>query len=447
MLEPTDITNPQILRLIEASQQAGGSDKTIVPEEPEVKFVYSFKELWANRNQKPEFIIPNLIPKNAVCILMGEDGIGKTQILTQLCLAMSLKLPTFLNLPLSHYTGNTMVIATEESKERFSSAAIKQLTYYQPFIEEDSLPNLKFMEGADFDDWEQMLSTINKELKEEPKDLIVIDALSDLFTYIDGEINNNRDARKILSKLQSVCKNHDTTIIVIHHAAKTKVVEMHKLGKLLLEKNSSQGAGAISQKPRTILALSNKKGSETEEGHTNYLHVVKANVMDKTYMNNILECKFLKNDLVHVFDSFKTPAEIDDPNNPELAYEKTESGQMSLKDPFEISIITHAFKCQEIMISAGKNINSREQLIPFVMEAYNISNRAAKNDYIPYFNKHKILIKNEHGLYEYNPTFNQETLPIEDAVTPVTPPCLTPETRPEITITPNTSFDNEEPPF
>src|SRR5690606_8460178 len=99
----------------------------------------------------------------------------------------------------------------------------------------------------------------------------------------------------------NICNTYQVAIILIHHAAKSKIVEIRKSGTIFIDKNSSQGAGAITQKPRTVLALSNHKESTSPDGkyYDNYLHVVKANLMGKEYMTNALKLQFNGHTLCH----------------------------------------------------------------------------------------------------------------------------------------------------
>jgi hypothetical protein len=65
-------------------------------------------------------------------------------------------------------------------------------------------------------------------------------------------------------------------------------------GQILVEKNDCQGASAITQKPRTVLALSN----DPKEG-INYLHCVKANGLPKKFKETALKMNFNEETLLH----------------------------------------------------------------------------------------------------------------------------------------------------
>lgn len=267
---------------------------------PEEKNTYSFKELWQNKDVEQRFLLPDLIPANAVAIIIGEDGIGKTQIMTQLTLSIALGHSHFMGIDLYAPNKRCMIVATEDSREKFTKAIVKQITNLKSNIQPDEI-NIDFVEGSNFDEFEGFKNEIEKNLRINKYDLIVIDALSDLFTFIDGEINSNSHARKLLSWAQKMVNTYHVTLMLIHHAAKTKIVTKQKEGKLFVEKGDSQGAGAITQKPRTILALSHDPKSLSPDGlrYRNYLHVVKANLMSKKYFNNAIELEFNTQTLLH----------------------------------------------------------------------------------------------------------------------------------------------------
>jgi archaellum biogenesis ATPase FlaH len=288
----------------ELRQKAAEKLGSILPT-PENKSTFSFEELHEHKDDEQSFIINDLIPAHAVTMFIGVDGIGKTQLMSQLCCSVALGLPLFLSLPIIQVPEDEqhcLIVATEESRQKFTGALMR-IAYG---LKEDLNPKkvrIHFTEGSDFDTLEDLVDEISINLRKRKTRLVILDAMSDLFTLLDGEINSNTHARKILSILQAVCKEHDTTIIIIHHAAKSKMVAKQKEGKIFVEKDDSQGAGAITQKSRTVLALTNDPKSLSTDGKTykNYLHVVKANLMPKTYQKTAIEIEFNTATLLHTF--------------------------------------------------------------------------------------------------------------------------------------------------
>lgn len=270
-------------------------------EEERVKNTYTFKELHDRKDEEQKFIIPELLPAGTVTVLLGEDGIGKTQLCSQLCLSIAMKHTKFLGMDLYTKLHDCLITATEDSRQKFTKAIMKIAKAMDPEYKPEEI-GIKFTEGANFDSLEDFMAEVELHLKKKTTCLWVLDAFSDMFTFIDGDINSNMNARYLLSIMQRMTSKYEgLSILIVHHAAKTKMVPKHKEGKIFLEKNDSQGAGAITQKSRTVLGLSTDPASGTPDGesYTNYLHVVKANLMGKFYVNNAIELKFSLSTLMH----------------------------------------------------------------------------------------------------------------------------------------------------
>jgi RecA-family ATPase len=267
---------------------------------PEEKNTYTYAELHANKDNEQKFLLDDLLPAYTLTLLIGEDGIGKTQLMGQLSANVCLGHKDFLGIPLKVEHNRALFVATEDSKEKFTNAFTKQMYALAP-THDPAKTKMSFMEAANLDDLDGFKTELSNELLKNPTDVVVADALGDMFTWIDGDINNNSHARKILGVCQQICNVYHTTMIIIHHAAKTKVVERRKHGAIFIDKTDSQGAGAITQKPRTVLALTHDPRTVTQEGvvYTNYLHVVKANLMPKTYEKQAIQLEFNGKTLLH----------------------------------------------------------------------------------------------------------------------------------------------------
>jgi RecA-family ATPase len=339
-------------------------------ENDELKCTYSFAELWEKKDEEQKFLIPELLPAQTVAVLIGEDGIGKTQITTQLCLQIALGHKSFMGMDLNAEHKRCLIVATEESRQKFTSAIVKQAINLEKVIKPNDI-KISFTEGSNFDEWPSLRVEIEKLLTADKHDLIVIDALSDLFTLIDGEINSNSDARKILSSMQSIATKHEVTILLIHHAAKTKLVQKKKEGKMFVEKTDSQGAGAITQKPRTILALTNDPGSISDDGksYTNYLHVVKANLMSKHYMSNALQCIFDSNSLLHSYVCLTDIEMFENPENQEDQYQKGRENSKKA-DPLNVEDSEHERRV--LLVFAEQEYFDRAQLVEKLRFLYNV---------------------------------------------------------------------------
>jgi len=228
---------------------------------PAKKSTYKFGEMWAEKDQETKFLVPDLIPDGEITLVIGEDGIGKTRLFAQLLLDISTGKPHFLGLELNAKHKSGLFISTEDGRLKFIRAAVKQIIAMEGSDINPDAINLQFTEGIDFDTMDMLEAEIIRILEEGPVDCIVVDAMSDLFGLIDGEINSNTHARKIMAIFGRINAKYHVAIIIIHHAAKTKIDALRKEGKMFLTKNVSQGAGAITQRPRTVLAITHDAAS------------------------------------------------------------------------------------------------------------------------------------------------------------------------------------------
>lgn len=368
---------------------------------PVEKNTYTFAELWKEKDFEQKFLVPELIPKNTVCVLFGEDGIGKTQITTQLCLCIALGFSTFMDQPLHADHKRAAVIATEDSRQKFTKAVVKQAQALKPNLEPDKV-HVHFTEGSNFDTLDLLLIELYALLKKDNYDVVIIDALSDLFTMIDGEINSNTHARKILSKLQAVCNTFQTTLIVIHHAAKSKVAPLQADGKIFLTKSDSQGAGAITQKARTVLALSNDPQSIANDGksYTNYLHCVKANLMSKHFVNTAIKLAFEGESLLHNYEDLVDIEQWNMDNAHQSVKPKEEiemtSGRKRKPKAFEIAVDDHSEFVDKLFDTDHKSCDRVEMLYAIISHYTIGENRAGE------FLKHMVdvgLLENIQGTY------------------------------------------------
>jgi len=369
------------------------------------KRTYTFAELYKQKDEEQRFLIPDLIPAGALTVLIGEDGIGKTQICNQICLAVAKGETSVLGLPLNVKHKRALFLGTEDSRQKFISAISKQFDAIYPGSDPAEVA-IDFTEGSDFDDFADLKTELDLQLDTNFYDLIVGDALGDLFGLIDGDINDNSAARKLLSYFQHVCNERNTTIILIHHAAKSKIVGHRKEGKLFVEKNDSQGAGAITQKPRTILALTNdpKTGSPDGRTYTNYLHVVKANLMGKKYVQSAVDLQFDTATLLHrsrgTIDIEMMQKEAEAEGG--VAVKQPEKFNARKSRPDQISRTQHEEICE--LMFRDSTILSREALINKMQQQYGVGRLKVeqKDGFLHHYLDLKIIVKLDDGSYKYN---------------------------------------------
>lgn len=270
--------------------------------EKEDQFTWSYAELYKDKDIVQNFLVPDLIPDGEVCGLIGVDGVGKTQLMSQLAFCVGRKRKHFLNLTLNVKHGNALIVATEDSKKKFTKAIVKIANALEPGHKPEEV-GIHFMEGGSFSTLETFILEIERNLKLRPTDLVIIDALLDTFLLINGNPNDSSDANVILNEFQvRICNHFSCTVIFIHHASKSSARAKQEKGKFFLVKDDAQGSGRITQKPRTILGLTHDFASSSEEfstTYTNYLHALKVNLSSRHYVKNAIHLTFDQATLLH----------------------------------------------------------------------------------------------------------------------------------------------------
>lgn len=372
---------------------------------PTAKRTYSYAELHDTKDDVQKFLVPDLLPSEAVCVLIGEDGIGKTQLCTQLCACIGFGLSHFVGVELNVKHKAALIVASEDSRKKFIKAFVKQTHTMQPGHNPKDL-NVDFMEASDFDDFAAMKDELETLLRTKFYDLVVLDALGDTFTLIDGDINSNSHARKLLSFFQHLCNTYGVTMVIIHHAAKSKMVMKRREGKMFVEKSDSQGAGAITQKPRTVIALTNDPGTIQDEGnrYVNYLHVVKANLMGKRFMQMAIKLQFTSVDLLHRQDGLvdiqmmqtEEIQKVENDQKSQLTGRKTD---FNVRKPGPADIIP-AMHHQKLVAVYGNNLTlSREVLVARMTNEYGVGTGKIeqKGGYLNYLTEQGFITKSEFG--------------------------------------------------
>lgn len=352
-------------------------DSMAPPLDDEDKVVWSFDELQPYKDSKQDWIIDDLLPRGVVVTFFGEDGIGKTQLTTQLALAIGSKAKSVISHELKCNFNRSLIVATEDGKENFSKALFTQARAMG--LTEGV--GLDFMEAGEFDELNIFVARLKKQLHKQKYDIIIVDALSDVFTIMEdgGEVNSNRDARAIIKVFQNIVKETDskTTVILIHHVPKTKVEAKKKEKKLFLEKNDGQGASAITQKPRHVLGLSFDPSTENDAGHINYLHVVKSNVGGKRYKKHAIKLQFDATTLQHEYVDLIDIRLFENPDG--MSSPEEHKASASVKNHMS-SMNRYDHAANIALVFSQMDKLRRKDLIPRMKDVYKVGNSAIERD-------------------------------------------------------------------
>lgn len=231
------------------------------------KSMYDAFELYNLEIDDVPKLLDPFFQKVGLASLVGTSDSGKSTFLRQLSLSIVLQKETFIGCKLNCKSNKVIYVSTEDDSNSVSAAIRKQIQYLM--VQENNLDfnllkNLKFIF-----DTENLLDILALSLEEEPCDLIVIDAFTDVFAK---EINANTQVRQFLNEYDKLAKKYNCLIIFLHHIGKNTQ-------KNTPSKDSIIGSQAFEAKMRCVIEL--KPNSHKE--NCKDLWVLKANFLDSSF--------------------------------------------------------------------------------------------------------------------------------------------------------------------
>lgn len=158
------------------------------------------------------FVVENLIPESSITFLSGDSDGGKTSIYQQLCLAIIQGKNVFLGLKLRAKYNSALIINTEDSPLSIKVRLVKQLAGTKLSPEESKKLTVMTLSR-------DVVPKIESLLKQNPVDLVVIDAFSDVY---DGDTRSDNAARAYMNQFIELIQKYCCTILFVHHIGKGK---------------------------------------------------------------------------------------------------------------------------------------------------------------------------------------------------------------------------------
>jgi archaellum biogenesis ATPase FlaH len=208
----------------------------------EWKDTFTFYELLQTPQTEVPFLVENLIPAEAISILSGDSDAGKSSLYQQLALAIILGLTKFLGLKINPKFKRVLLVNTEDTPVSIKVRLLMQLNKTIP--SDEAAKRLTIMTVT-----QDVVQKIESKLKEEPVDLVVIDAYSDVF---NGDTRSDNASRLFLNQFIDIIRKYKCAVLFVHHIGKTK----DPAGP---NKDSLLGSVAIHGKARSVLLLSKQK--------------------------------------------------------------------------------------------------------------------------------------------------------------------------------------------
>jgi len=248
MLINTKVEDPQ-----------GGESTTKLKMSNRLHNLYIGADLLKNLEvEDQDFLVENLIPRGALCGLVGESDTGKSSFLRQLAVSLVYGDQNFLGFRLNGGCRNTLYVSTEDGK----AATSRWLKTYlgEGESKDEYLSQLKFVFSTD-----GIVENLRETVMENCIDLIIVDSYADLF---EGSMNNSNEVRRFLNQYNNLAVEFGTTIIFLHHTRKSTA-------GLRPDKNHILGSQGFEAKMRSVMMLT----KDSEDKSLRHLCVVKSNYL------------------------------------------------------------------------------------------------------------------------------------------------------------------------
>ncbi|MCA6068717.1 AAA family ATPase [Chryseobacterium sp. RG1] len=210
---------------------------------------YSALNLFNFEHEELPKLIDPLFPKIGLASLVGSSDTGKSTLLRQLAIYVSLGLDEFIGYKLFPQHQNVIFISTEDDPTSTSISIKKPISKIIQDTSKDInlLNHLKFIFEVDTNltNPNNIFNILERDLKSNPTDLIIVDAFTDIFS---GDINSSTKVREFLNQFSKIAKTYNCLILFLHHTGK-------KANKFSASKDNVLGSQAFEAKMRVVLEL------------------------------------------------------------------------------------------------------------------------------------------------------------------------------------------------
>jgi RecA-family ATPase len=258
--------------------------------------VFTATEL-LNRNMTdiPHLLKP-IFPKVGLIGLAGSSDTGKSSLLRQFAVSVSLGEPSFLGFELRAEFKKSIYVSTEDDEFAISYLLNKANTKKQ--LNPDLFNGLRFVF-----DVSNLIEKLEKILSQQKTDLVIIDAFSDLY---GKSMNDTNQVRTFLNEYSQLAQKYRCLIIFLHHTGKRTEDQPPSKHNLL----GSQGFEA---KMRLVIELRN----DLMESDLRHLCIVKGNYLPAKFKTESFVLRFDENLQFHStderkpFDELTTESKVD----------------------------------------------------------------------------------------------------------------------------------------
>ena len=173
-----------------------------------------------------------------ISLLVGASDTGKSMALRQLAICVAGRMK-FLGREWNGKTGKVIVAITEDDETATSFFLNRQNIDIE--APDEAFENIRFIF-----DTENIIEKLTSEMQRDPADIVILDALGDLFNGKD--LNANNQVRAFLQQFSNLANRFSCPVVFLHHTSK-------RSEDLAPSKNNSIGSQGIEAKCRLVMEL------------------------------------------------------------------------------------------------------------------------------------------------------------------------------------------------
>ncbi|MBO6607409.1 AAA family ATPase [Psychroserpens sp.] len=237
--------------------------------------VYSIKELFDRQTNEIPCLIEPILPSVGICALAGSSDTGKSSLLRQMAISITLGKKNFLGFNINSIHQSVIYISTEDDDIAISYLINKAQNDESYNVDElnDELIFITQISGL----W----SKLNDILSVKKVDLIVVDSFTDLYS---NSMNDSNQVRGFLNRFNALAYNHHCLVLFLHHVGK-------RTEGLKPSKHNLLGSQGFEAKMRVVLELRKDNCNST----LRHLCVLKGNYLPEAFKEESFVLKFNEN--------------------------------------------------------------------------------------------------------------------------------------------------------
>ncbi|KAA9332081.1 AAA family ATPase [Hymenobacter busanensis] len=220
--------------------------------------VFSLGDLLGRSTVEVPKLVSPIFQRQGVACLAGSSDTGKSSFLRQLSLAVAMNEEEFLGFKLHTIHQRAIYVSTEDGDE--AVAAQLQIQLAGRNVPPAAKTNLRFVF-----DTPNLVAKLDAMLTNEPADLVVVDALGDLY---QGNMNSSNEVRSFVNSYHHLAVKHDCLVLFMHHTGK-RAEEREP------SKNNLLGSQGLEAKMRVVCELR----VDSHDPNVRHLCVLKGNYL------------------------------------------------------------------------------------------------------------------------------------------------------------------------